>query len=288
MKKSLLSISSLLLLALIGFRYITDLDKTPHASPGVAGVNTDTTSVSSTGKGLPEKQNVESKRYSNLEIPDVPSPLKSQIKSYSGFTLSFNPDNRTPNWVGWELLASETDGQQSRSNKFWQDESLRNCPTSEDYSRSGYDRGHMCPAADQKWSAQAMADCFVMANMCPQDHALNAGAWQTLEKKERAWAKRDGAIVIVAGPIYESSDKKRINGIRVPSAFFKVLCAPYIDEPRAIAFVYPNMTSPGNMEQYAMSVDEVEKITGFDFFPTLPDKLENEIESKYSFREWNR
>lgn len=288
MKKSLLSILILLLLTLIGYRYIADFDRTPASSTETYEMEANAGIVPPAKKKVAEKQTATAESYRNLEIPDIPSGLKSQIKSYAGFTLSFNSDNRTPNWVGWELLASETDGQQSRSNKFWQDESLRNCPTSENYSRSGYDRGHMCPAADQKWSAQAMADCFVMANMCPQDHALNAGAWQTLEKKERAWAKRDGAIVIVAGPIYETSDKKRISGIRVPSAFFKVLCAPYIDEPRAIAFVYPNMTSPGNMEQYAMSVDEVEKITGFDFFPALPDQLENEIESKYSFREWNR
>ncbi len=230
------------------------------------------------------------KHYDSLERVVLPSDLPSIEKDYCGFSLSFNPENKTANWVGWELLGSETDGIESRTNQFWQDLEVRNCPTPDDYKRSGYDRGHLCPAADQKWSKEAMNDCFAMTNMTPQDHALNAGAWQTLEKRERVWAQRDSAIVIVAGPIYDKSDKKRIgqNGVRVPGAFFKVMIAPYIAKPRGIAFVYPNMTAPGNMQQYVTTIDEVEKITGFDFFSSLPDELENSVESQSSFKEWNK
>ena len=135
-----------------------------------------------------------------------------------------------------------------------------------------------------------MNDCFVMTNMCPQDHSLNSGAWNTLENKERNWAARDSAIVIVAGPIYEPADTKRIGkaGVRVPSGFYKVLLAPYVKEPRSIAFIYPNMSSPGNMEKYVTTVDEVEKLTGLDFFCNLPDSIENKVEAVSSFREWNR
>lgn len=228
--------------------------------------------------------------YDDLEVADCDPSLPSIRKSYKGFTLSFNPSNHTPNWVGWELLASETVGSESRSNNFWQDESLDGCPSTDDYKHSGYDRGHLCPAADQKWSPQAMSDCFVLANIAPQDNSLNRGAWQTLEKKERLWAQRDSAIVIVAGLIYQSSDTKRIGatGVRVPSAFFKVIAAPYLKEPRAIGFIYPNMSAPGNMQDYSMTVDEVEKETGLDFFSNLPDDIENKIESTVSFKEWNR
>lgn len=220
----------------------------------------------------------------------VPASVPSQIKDYEGFRVSFNKDNHTANWVAWELLGTETDGRESRSNTFWQDEDIEGCPTTDDYRRSGYDRGHLCPAADQKWSAQAMTDCFSMANMTPQDHALNSGAWKTLESKERLWAQRDSAILIVAGPVYTASDTERIgaNGVRVPGAFFKVLAAPYSDQPRGIAFVYPNMTAPGNMENYVMTIRDVEKMTGFDFFHSLPEELENEIETTASFRDWNR
>jgi endonuclease G len=227
--------------------------------------------------------------YPGLETVSLPDGLAAQMKEYIGFTISFNKDNGTPNYVAWELLGEETSGEQSRSNKFWTDSEIDGCPTTKDYSNSGYDRGHMCPAADQKWSREAMEDCFVMANICPQLHALNAGAWATLENKERQWAQRDSAIMIIAGPIYDKTDTKRIGeaGVRVPGAFFKVLAAPYADRPRGIAFVYPNMTAPGNMQDYAMSIDDLEKITGYDFFQSLPDDVEESVERSFSFKDWN-
>lgn len=233
--------------------------------------------------------NVTHRHYPGLEYVEIPENVTSQIKEYAGFTISFNKDNGTPNYVAWELLDEETKGEKGRSNKFWTDPELEGCPSTSDYTRSGYDRGHMCPSGEQKWSHEAMNDCFVMANICPQVHDLNNGAWKTLETKERQWATRDSALMIVAGPIYEKTDKERIGkaGVRVPSAFFKVLLAPYVDEPRGIAFVYPNMKAPGNMNEYAMSIDQLEKILGYDFFPALPDDIENKVESSYSFKEWN-
>ena len=227
------------------------------------------------------------RHYPDLEMTEG-AEGRTIIKRYEGFTVCFNPSNHTPDWVGWELLGSETNGEESRSNKFWQDSELDGCPSPNDYRNSGYDKGHLCPAADQKWSSEAMTDCFVMSNMTPQEHALNAGAWKTLEEKERLWAQRDSALVIVAGPIYEANDRKTIgDGVRVPSAFFKVLLAPYVDEPRAIGFVYPNMKAPGNMQNYSMSVDKVEELTGLDFFSSLPDDLENKVEASADFRVWN-
>lgn len=228
--------------------------------------------------------------YEGLENVTIPSGSTSQIKEYTGFTLSYNKDNRTPNYVVWELLGTETGGSVSRTDNFWADDDIDGCTKHSDYTRSGFDRGHMCPAADQKWSEEAMNDCFVMANMCPQLHELNAGAWEELEKKERTWAKRDSAVMIIAGPIYTEDDNKYIESskVRVPGAFFKVLLAPYLDEPRGIAFVYPHMNCPGNMQDYATSIDEVEKITGFDFFSELPDEIEGKVEATYSFTDWNR
>lgn len=236
------------------------------------------------------RQKAERIRAEALDYARVPEGTPEQIVEYEGFRVSFNPENRTPNWVAWELLGSETSGEHKRTNNFWQDNGVKNCPSPKDYSNSGYDRGHLCPAADQQWSQKAMADCFSMANMAPQDHALNAGAWNTLEKKERQWAQRDSAIVIIAGPIYEDSDSQRIGdaGVRVPGAFFKVMIAPYLDEPRGIGFIYPNMSSPGNMANYAMTIDQVEEITGYDFFYNLPDDIEEKIESTASFKAWDR
>ncbi len=250
-------------------------------------------SCSRTNRGEASANSVGLKHYDDLEIAkdlNAASRPNSVMKSYEGFTVSFNPDNHTPEWVGWELLGEETDGGSSRYNKFWHDDEIEGCAFTEDYRNSGYDRGHICPAADQKWSEMAMKECFVMTNIAPQAHDLNAGAWSTLEKKERLWAQRDSALVIVAGPVYKPEDRERIGetGVRVPSAFFKVLLAPYVDSPRAIGFLYPNMKSPGNMENYACTVDEIEQLTGFDFFSNLPDSIENYVESHKRFKEWNQ
>lgn len=228
----------------------------------------------------------------DLEKAKIESGYSSRyvMKDYEGFTVCYDIENHNPAWVGWELLRSEADGDVARTNKFWHDDDVAGCAFTEDYKNSGYDRGHLCPAADQKWSYQAMRDCFSMANMTPQKHELNGGAWQTLEKKERAWAERDSAIVIVSGPIYTDADRQRIGdtGVRVPSAFFKVMLAPYLEEPRAIGFVYPNGLAPGNMQDYSMSVDEVERIVGMDFFSNLPDDVEDKVEATASFKAWNK
>lgn len=239
-------------------------------------------------KTIPERPSTSAEQ---LGIVILPADIPQQIKKFEGFTVSFNKENHTPNYVSWELLGSEIDDVTDRSNLFWRDEDIEGCPDYKDYTRSGYDRGHMCPAADQKYSEKAMTDCFVMANMCPQDHNLNAGAWLTLENKERQWAKRDSALIIIAGPIYTTGQKtKKIgtSGVKVPDAFFKVLLAPFLNKPRAIAFVYPNASSPGNMQDYALSVDELETITGYDFFSSLSDDIEGKVEANYSFKEWNR
>ncbi len=234
------------------------------------------------------------KEHKLLGIEDINTVLtpghNNQIKNYAGFTVGFNEENHTPDWVAWELLGSETDGNVSRSNKFWTDSDLTGCPDSRDYTSSGYDRGHMSPAAEHKWSDQAMHDSFSMANICPQFPALNRGVWQTLEKLERHWAKRDSAILIVAGPIYTDNDKTTIGNsrVRVPSAFYKAFFAPYGDKPKAIAFVFPNVNVAANIKEFAMTVDQLEDITGYDFFHALPDDIENPTEAVSSFKEWTR
>lgn len=281
----ILLIGSAAILAAIGAGYCTNKNNPSAAAQESAPVSSPSVAADNSAR-QPRHGN-----HEGLDRVRMDNPENSLEKEYEGFRLSFNKKNKTPDYVAWELLGSEADATDvSRTNNFWCDPDIDGCPTPEDYKRSGYNRGHMCPAADQKWSLQAMSDCFVMANMCPQAHALNAGAWNTLENKERQWARRDSAIMIVAGPIYTADDKETIGAsqVRVPGAFFKAIIAPYVEKPRGIAFIYPNMSSPGNMENYVTTIDYVEQLTGLDLFYNLPDELENEIESTSSFREWNR
>lgn len=159
-----------------------------------------------------------------------------------------------------------------------------------DYSNSGYDRGHMCPAADNKWDKQAMRESFYMTNICPQHHNLNRGDWKELEDDCRRWVEESGTIYIVCGPILYKNDISYIGKerkIRVPNAFFKVILAG-LDEgsPRAIGFFYKNASGNNPLDHYVNSVDQVERITGLDFFSQLPDDIEDEIESNYNINQW--
>lgn len=251
---------------------------------------TDETSV---GKSDVNKStsSAEKPKYQNLDVVKHSDGTGFDVTKYTGFQLAFNPENHTPDWVSWELADHETDGVESRKGKaFIPDESVRGCAVDADYRNSGYDRGHLCPAADMKWHPDAMHDCFYLTNIAPQDHSLNTKAWQKLERKSRDWANQFSDIVIVAGPIYDAMSNVRIGetGVRVPSAFFKVILAPNLAEPTAIGFIYPNAPAPGDMFNYAVSVDEVEKITGLDFFSSLPDDIEENVEKSTDFKNWKR
>lgn len=228
----------------------------------------------------------------NLTAVITEPTLKEDVISYKAMTISFNSGLHIPNWVSWQLTADHTDGPYSRTNNFLEDPSVEGSATPEDYTDSGYDRGHMAPAGDMKWNGEAMAESFFMTNMAPQAPDLNRGAWNKLEQKTRERAIRDSVIYIVCGPVLTDSDAivERIGrtGVAVPRRFFKVILSPYSDPPRAIGFIMPNATVRGGMQAAAMSVDEVEAITGHDFFSALPDSIENQLESTYNFNLWSQ
>lgn len=227
--------------------------------------------------------------FGNLEEVITPSSVPSQVVNYEGMTLSFNRDMHIPNWVAWELSASEVDGTYPRDENFRRDDKVVSSAEKWDYSYSGYDRGHMAPAGDMKWSEKAMDESFYMTNMCPQAKTLNTGAWKRLEEKCRQWAEIDSAIIIVCGPVLTDPITEFIGDSRVavPQRFFKVILSPYVDTPRGIGFIMPNGKVPGGMQAAAVSIDEVERITGLDFFSSLPDEIENEVESQCRFHYWS-
>ena len=216
----------------------------------------------------------------------VPRGLPQEIIPYTGMTVSFNKKTHQPNWVAWELLGSEVEGDSEREPGFLTDPDVDGCATHDDYRRSGYDRGHMAPAGDMKWHPQAMRESFYMTNICPQAGDLNRGAWKKLEEKCRVRAKADSALIIVCGPVFDkagASMRIGTTGVAVPQSFFKVILSPFAGRPWAIGFVMPNGYVEGGMQKSAVSVDEVEALTGYDFFAALPDSLENLLESRCDF-----
>lgn len=213
---------------------------------------------------------------------------QTQIE-YPGMTISFNAKMHEPNWVAWELTADETSGEIAREKSFYCDESVEGCAETYDYSYSGYDRGHMCPAGDMKWSKESMHASFSLANICPQAKSLNTGAWKRLEEKCRTWAKADGSLIIICGPILTDPIREFIGDTRVavPKRFFKVILSPNANPVRGIGFIMPNDKVPGGMQAAAVSIDEVERQTGHDFFSALPDDIENEVEQQCDFHYWS-
>lgn len=229
----------------------------------------------------------------SLEEVTTNSEMPEWLIRYQGFTVSFNSETHQPNWVAWELLASETDGETARekSSGFAADPNAPGCARPADYTRSGYDRGHMAPAGDMKWSAPTMNQSFLMTNICPQAGELNRGTWKKLEEKCRQKAVADSAVVIVCGPVFDKDKPRRTigeTGVAVPDGFFKVILSPYTDPPAAIGFVMPNGPVPGGMQEHAVSVDSVERLTGHDFFHALPDDIENKVEAQCDFSRWSR
>lgn len=227
--------------------------------------------------------------HGDLTLVIAPDSLPSQIVEYAGMTVSFNSRRHIPNWVAWELTADETHGTVPRAKGFAADPDVEGCPEPWEYSYSGYDRGHIAPAGDMKWSREAMTQSFFMTNVCPQVKSFNSGVWARLEEKCRTWAQTDSAIIIIAGPVMTDPVKETIGDshITVPQRFFKVILSPYADPPRAIGFLMNNGIVAGGMQAAAVSVDEVEQATGYDFFSTLPDSIEDEVESQCRFHYWS-
>ena len=215
-----------------------------------------------------------------------PSALILQRTAYK---TCYNAKARLPHWVAWKLTADHINGSNQRKGiKFHEDEDVPEPrATDADYRSSGYDRGHICPSGDNKWSEQAQLESFLMTNICPQLHNLNAGDWNEMEQQCRRWAEKYGEIYIVSGPILYKSRHKTIgrNKVVVPEAFFKVVLRMG-NNPKAIGFVYKNAEGNRPKGDYVNSVDQVERITGIDFFPTLPDDIEQRIEAEASWKDW--
>ena len=203
------------------------------------------------------------------------------------YTCAYNTANKIPDWVGWCLIAQHTTGPFKRNGiPFHEDDEVANSPTTYDYVRSGYDRGHMCPSGDNKWSETAQQQSFLMTNICPQTHNLNAGDWNELEQRCRKWAEKYGKLYIVCGPILFRGSHKHIgNGVTVPEAFFKVVLRTSPDTA-AIGFIYRNADGNRPMGDYINSVDEVERITNINFFTFLPKATEAKVECKCNLSDW--
>ncbi|QWV95374.1 DNA/RNA non-specific endonuclease [Geomonas oryzisoli] len=200
-----------------------------------------------------------------------------------GFLLSHDSQKKTPLWVVERMTRERLQAKLKRANNFRPDAELPKGQRAElsDYRGSGYDRGHMAPAADMAWDEQAMSESFYLSNMVPQaGEGMNRGIWAELEGKVRKWVEKRGELFIYSGPIYPKGAVKTIgrNQVAVPAALYKVILDPARHE--ALALIMPNQAlESDDMPKYLVPVREVERQTGLDFFSTLPKDEQDRIET---------
>ena len=222
---------------------------------------------------------------------ELPAPISGeQIINHTGYTLSYNEEYELPSYVAYELTRDEVLSGGEREDSFKADPDVRTGSAElSDYRGSGYDRGHMAPAADFKWSDEAMSDTFYMSNMCPQDPSFNRGIWADLEAVVRTMAYDNGKIYVVTGPVLTDGPYETIgdNDVAVPKRFYKTVLDYSDPDLKAIGFILPNEGSDLSLQSFAVTVDEVEEATGIDFYPRLPDDAEETLESSMDVSDWN-
>lgn len=209
---------------------------------------------------------------------------------HKGYSLEYNEETEQAYWVAWELTKPELQGNSKRTNKFLEDPLvISGSATDKDYYKSGFDRGHLAPAADMTWDNIAMKESFYYSNMSPQVPGFNRGIWKKLEGKTRKWAKLYNQIYIVTGPLF-LSDYETIgkNNVAIPTHFYKAVLVINDTVQEAVGFIMPNEKSKKSVFHFAASIDSIENISGLDLFPALRDRYEKKIEAQYDLKYWDK
>ena len=218
----------------------------------------------------------------------LPTSTTHEIVKHTYYTLSYSKKNEQAEWVAYLLTRSMLTGQSERGNNFRPDPSVPSGSAQlSDYNKSGFDRGHLCPAGDMTFNAQAMSETFYLSNMSPQVPAFNRGIWKSLESLVREWAEEEDSIYIVTGGILSNPEGSiGKNRVTVPKSYYKVIY-DLTGEKKMIAFILPNEKGVKQLSDYVVTVDDVERQTGIDFFPCLPDSLENSLEKTSDISKWS-
>lgn len=223
-----------------------------------------------------------------LELPAISDG--DVILRHEGYVTCYDPVAKIPVWVAYELTDEETRGEAGREeSKFMMDPDYRGTQAMrEDYAGSGWTRGHMACAGDFHWDADALDETFYLTNICPQNEELNGGDWNYLEKSVRRWARENGSAWVVSGPIIGEGRYGKIGQrkVTVPDSFFKAVLVNGKGGWRSIAFIMDNDDKRYYLYDCSMSVNELEKLTGLDFFPALPDDVEEAVEGTCRPRDW--
>lgn len=223
----------------------------------------------------------------DVDLPISPKGTPEQLLYRSGYTASYNAETKIPNWVAWKLTREHTEGTIKRSGAAWHQDAEVPMPraTANDYKGSGWSRGHMCPAGDNKWDADAMYETFLFTNCCPQNANLNSGAWNQIEMTCRRWARKYGEVYIVCGPVLFRQQHATIgpNQVVVPEAFFKVVVC-LNGTPRGIGYICRNTDGDSSKDSYVNTIEQIERITGITFFPNLSPEVAKAVKERANLK----
>ena len=212
-----------------------------------------------------------------------------EVVNHHHYTLSYAEKHEQAEWVAYELTRKEVYGSYQRTDNFREDIKITTGSAGlNDYKGSGYDRGHLAPAADMKFSSNAMSGSFFLSNMSPQDPSFNRGIWKKLEEQIRSWAIKDNQIYVVTGPVFKDNlGSIGKNHVTVPGYYYKVILDYQEPEIKAIALVLPNRKGGNQLKEYVITIDSLESLTGIDFYPALSDQLEEKLESEINLSGWS-
>jgi endonuclease G len=218
----------------------------------------------------------------------IPTSTTGQIVHHKGYSLSYSETHEQPEWVAYELKKEHLSTNDFKRPYFEIDNAVKTGAASwRNYKNSGYDKGHLCPAADRRYSKFSHDETFLTSNITPQEHQFNAGIWNSLEQQTRYWAKRYNGVYVVTGGVLNGQMKSIGNEkVSVPNQFYKIILDYNNGNPKVLAFLMKHEDSNLPLYQFVVSVDEVEALTGIDFFPELDYELEAKIEASRSYSDW--
>jgi len=220
--------------------------------------------------------------------PQVKQEGNNQYLCRTGYAVNYNYQTKVAYFVAEvikpELLVTKA---VSRKDDFREDADIP-APyrvTLKDYQGSGLDRGHMAPAANFTYDAGVMSESFLLSNMMPQSPGNNRGIWKYLEENTRYWASKYGHLNVITGTIFDANSPTMGSQVKVPSFIYKIVIDP--KRNMAIAFLFPNAKlDPKTMEQYIVSIDEIENYTGIDFSPMMPAQLKQLEKTRGLLKDW--
>lgn len=219
----------------------------------------------------------------------LPSTTTGDIIEHDFYTLSYSEEHEQAEWVAYELKKDQLSYTNHKRPYFIDDPEAETGSASwRNYKRSGYDKGHLCPAGDRRFSLDAFNETFYTSNISPQLNDFNAGVWNRLEQKTRYWAsKYDGVYVVTGGVLTEGLETIGSEYVAVPEYFYKILLDKSRGEYKVIAFLLPHEDSEKPLNKFVVSIDQIEKMTGINFFPKLPDAIEDKLEKSSDYKGWS-